>query len=200
MATAKVPLALQTINIDLTGQSESPGIVITQSDQIQFFNSAPFPVKIQFICANGPVFSDIASVAPHTWSNPQIPKKNEITTDYKIVNLNTGASQGPYSIEVGINVQTVPAPLLIPITAGNPPANQVTVAVPQNGWIQFHPDGNYSITWTPTGVFPSVTITPTSCGPYKAQNGNQNSNASYSLNSSNLSKLVTGSGTVKIHS
>jgi hypothetical protein len=197
MATARVPIGntLYEIDINVDGESDSPGISIGPSDTIEFHNMAPFPVSIQFVCANGPVFNNIASIAANKTSAGQSPQKSEITTNYYIVNLNTNVSQGPYSIEVGINTDTVPAPLLIPITAGSPPVNQVQVAVPQNGWIQFNLDDKYQISWSPAGIFPSGTIGPGLVAAYQAENGNANANASYTLGAAG-----TITGTVKINS
>jgi len=183
MATARVPIAntpevalLNVINIDTTGQSQSPGIIIGDSDTIEFRNNAPFPVSIQFVCANGPVFNNISRIASNTTTAAQTPQKVQITTDYVITNLNTNLSQGPYSIEVGINTQTVPAPLLVPITGGNPPPGVSTVAVPQSGWIQFSLDQSYNVTWNPSTAF-SGPANPVSGSPvYHAQTGNQNVN------------------------
>jgi hypothetical protein len=224
MATARVPIAntpevalLNVINIDTTGQSQSPGIIIGDSDTIEFRNNAPFPVSIQFVCANGPVFNNIARIAPNTTTATQAPQKVQITTDYVITNLNTNFSQGPYSIEVGINTQTVPAPLLVPITGGNPPQGLSTVAVPQNGWIQFSLDQSYNVTWNPGTAF-SGPANPVSGSPvYHAQTGNQDVN--YTLASTlplhlaeagtpgqdatydnGVTPAAAGGGTVKIRS
>ena len=139
MATARVPRAeaLYGIQIDITGESESPGIPILPTDQVEFTNNAPFPVMIKFICANGPVFNDIQRISSRATSSAQTPQKREITTDYYIQNLNTQTWQGPYSIEVGTNPNSVAAPLYIPISGGNPPKsgspNMSTVAIPQRG-------------------------------------------------------------------
>lgn len=199
MATVKAPLgALQRIPIDINGQPTLPGIVIGPTDSVEFFNGAPFPVSIQFICANGPVFSDIARINSNSTSSPQTPQKSQITTDYTITNINTGVPQGPYAIEVGINPQTVPAPMLVPVSGGQPASAEKNVSVPINGWLQFNlQDGAYTITWTPSGVFPSGTFPQGMTTPAKAQTGNQILNSSYTLDGP---KGVTGGGTVKIRS
>jgi len=204
MATARVPEpeALYDVQIDITGASESPGISILASDQVEFTNNAPFPVMIKFICANGPVFNDIQTINTRATSSAQTPQKTEITTDYYIQNLNTKAWQGPYSVQVGINPTVVPAPLYLPILDGAPPKtgnpNMGTVAVPQRGWVEFNLDQSYDLSWSPSNAFPVV---PSSIGPgnytYQAQTGNQNQDATYTLAST---KGVTGSGTVKIRS
>ncbi len=204
MATARVPRAeaLYDIQIDITGASESPGMSILPTDQIEFTNNAPFPVMIKFICANGPVFSDIQRIELRSTSAALTPKKNEITTDYWIQNLNTQTWSGPYSIEVGLNPNVVAAPLYIPISGGNPPMsgnpNMSTVAVPQRGWIEFNLDEAYTLSWNPSNAFaaPANPIGPGNY-TYQAQTGNQNQNASYTLVSV---KGVTGGGSVKINS
>ena len=204
MATARIPRAdaLYDIQIDINGAPQSPGIAILPTDQIEFTNNAPFPVLIKFICANGPVFSDIQRINSRGTSSPQTPQKNEITTDYWIQNLNTQAWSGPYSIEVGLNPNVVAAPLYIPISGGNPPMsgnpNMSTVAVPQKGWIEFNLDAAYNLSWTPSNSFPA-TANPIGPGnyTYQAQTGNQNQNASYTLVND---KGVSGGGSVKINS
>lgn len=204
MATARVPSpeALYDVQIGITGASDSPGISILPSDQVEFTNNAPFPVMIKFICANGPVFSDIQRINSRATSSPQTPQKTEITTDYYIQNLNTLAWQGPYSIQVGLNPTVVAAPLYIPIVDGNPPMsgspNMSTVAVPQRGWVEFNLDQSYDLTWSPSNAFP-VVAAPIGPGnyTYQAQTGNQNQNATYTLASD---KGVAGGGSVKINS
>ncbi|MFZ0733849.1 MAG: hypothetical protein WAM79_16110 [Candidatus Sulfotelmatobacter sp.] len=204
MATARVPIpeALYDVHIDLNGESESLGISVLSSDQVEFTNNAPFPVLIKFICANGPVFTDIQSINAGGTSSAQTPQKTEITTDYYIQNLNTKAWQGPYSIQVGINPTVVAAPLYIPIVDGAPPKtgnpNMSTVAVPQRGWVQFNLDQSYNLSWSPSNAFP-VVAAPIGPGnyTYQAQTGNQNQDATYTLASV---RGVTGSGTVKIRS
>ena len=204
MATARIPRAdaLYDIQIDINGAPQSPGIAILPTDQIEFTNNAPFAVLIKFICANGPVFSDIQRINSRGTSSPQTPQKNEITTDYWIQNLSTQAWSGPYSIEVGLNPNVVAAPLYIPISGGNPPMsgnpNMSTVAVPQKGWIEFNLDAAYNLSWTPSNSFPA-TANPIGPGnyTYQAQTGNQNQNASYTLVND---KGVSGGGSVKINS
>lgn len=204
MATARVPVAdtLYDIQVDITGASESPGMSVLPADQVRFTNNAPFPIMIKFICANGPVFSDVQSISSRGTSPAQTPQKTEITTDYYIQNLNTQVWQGPYSIEVGINVNIVPAPLYIPISNGNPPMagtpNMSTVAVPQRGWLEFNLDQSYKLSWNPSSAFP-VAASPIGPGnyTYQAQSRNQNQNATYTLAND---KGVAGGGGVKIHS
>ena len=204
MATARIPRAdaLYDIQIDINGAPESPGIAILPTDQIEFTNNAPFAVLIKFICANGPVFSDIQRINSRGTSSPQTPQKNEITTDYWIQNLSTQTWSGPYSIEVGLNPNIVAAPLYIPISGGNPPMsgnpNMSTVAVPQKGWIEFNLDAAYNLSWTPSNSFPAP-ANPIGPGnyTYQAQTGNQNQNVSYTLVSD---KGVSGGGSVKINS
>lgn len=199
MATVRAPLgALHRISIDLNGESLSPGIEIANTDSIEFYNEASFSVEIQFLCANGPVFSDIGSIAHTATSSPQTPQKTEITTDYQIKNLSTGAIHGPYSIEVGINTQIVPAPLQVDVTAAQASPNNGNLAIPIGGWIQFDlEDDSYTIDWNPAGVFPSGTYGPGMVTPWQAQTGNQDEDASFTLSSS---RGVTGGGTVKIRS
>ena len=199
MATVRSPLgALQRIPIDINGQPTLPGPTIGPSDQLEFFNGSPFAVSIQFVCANGPVFNNIARIAPGGTSSPQTPQKSQITTDYMITDLNNGVSQGPYSVEVGINTQTVPAPLLVPVNAGGPAPSEATVSIPVNGWVQFNlADGSYAVNWSPAGVFPSGTFPQGMTTPVQAKTGNQSQDASYTLDGP---KGVTGGGTVKIRS
>jgi hypothetical protein len=202
MATARVPItnALHEIDINVDGESDSPGISIGPNDTVEFHNLAAFSVSIQFICANGPVFNNIASIAPGKTSAAQSPQIDEITTDYNVLNLNTGDSQGPYSIEVGINTNTVPAPLLVPIASANPPDDMATVAVPQNGWIQFDLDASYNLAWLTSNVFPAPSnpIGPGLSPTYQAQTGNQNGSSDYTLTST--AGTPPGGGTVKIES
>jgi hypothetical protein len=201
MATQRVPgAALWQIDINLSGQSDSPGLVIQSTDKVTFDNLAPFPVSIQFICANGPVFNDIPRInASSPEGSSQQPQQGLMTVDYVITNLLNDVCQGPYGIQVSVGSPNNPAPLLIPITAGNPPTNQATMSVPLSGWIEFDLDQAYTITWTPAGAFntPAGPIGPGTAGPYRAQTGNQTTNAAYKLVSTNL---VTGGGTVKIRS
>jgi hypothetical protein len=192
--------AAQRINITLQGQAQQPTIIIGNTDSVSFYNGAPFPVSIQFICANGPVFNDIARIDPNSSSTPQYPQETLITTDYQITNLNTQMSQGPYAIQVG-GGPNIPAPLLVPLVNGDPPTNpnMSTVSVPLGGWIEFSLDQQYTITWTPAGAFntPNTPIGPGMAGPYRAQTGNQVLAATYNP-SPNL-KGVRG-GTVNIGS
>ena len=206
MATARAFLGqLQRININASGQADTLGLVIGDTDTVSFYNAAPFPVGIHFICANGPVFNDIARIAPNQTSPAQSPQKTQITTNYMIINLNDNAAQGPYSIEVTINPQT-PAPLLIPIVSGAPPANETVVSIPEDGWLQFDFDAAYTITWTPTGVFPDGQLGPGMSAAYQVPTGNQVNLVTYSSSSgmeggTPISKLLkVGGGTVKIRS
>src|SRR5206468_2609790 len=79
MATARVPVAetLYDIQVDITGASVSPGMSILPTDRVGFTNNAPFPIMIKFICANGPVFSDVQSISSHSTSSAQTPQKTE---------------------------------------------------------------------------------------------------------------------------
>ncbi len=206
MATARAFLGqLQRININASGQSDSPGVVAGDTDTISFYNAAPFPVGIHFICANGPVFNDIARIAPNQTSPAQSPQKTQITTNYMVINLNDNAAQGPYSIEVTINPQ-IPAPLLIPIVSAAPPANETVVSMPEGGWLQFDFDAAYTITWTPTGVFPGGQVGPGMSPAYRVPTGNQVNLVTYSSSSgmeggTPISKVLkVGGGTVKIRS
>ena len=203
MATARVPLdnepesnlLLHVISIGSTGQPNYPGMIIGTADTIQFKNLAPFAVKIQCICANGPVFNDIPSISPTATSATQGAQKSDITTDYPVINLSNNTSQGPYSIEVASNPQVVPAPLLIPIAAGAPPQNQSTVAVPQGGWLQFSLDDSYDISFVPSTAF-SGPANPVSGTPvYRGQA--TNADVSYTLATA---RGVVGGGSVKIRS
>jgi hypothetical protein len=199
MATVRAPLgALQRITIGVNEEPNLPGLSIGPSDSVEFYNASPNAISVQFKCANGPVFNDIASLNPYATSSPQTPQKTEITTDYVVTNLTTHASTGPFSIEIGINVQTVPAPLLVVVTANAPQPNNGTVAVPINGWIQFDlSDGAYVINWTPTGVFPSGTYGPGLITAWQASTGNQAQAATFSLSGP---RGVVGGGTVKVGS
>lgn len=202
MATARVPLdnepeanLLHVITIGSTGQPNYPGLVIGNTDTVEFQNLAPYAVKIQFVCANGPVFNDLPSTAPNTTSQAQSPQKIDITTDYLIVNLSNNTSQGPFSIEVNSNPQSVPAPLLIPIVAGDPPQNLSSVAIPQSGWMQFSLDDSYDISFVPSTAFTGpanpVSGTPTYHGQAT------NADVTYSLTTF---RGVVGGGSVKIRS
>jgi|SRR5579863_3900414 len=206
MATARVPVAntLYQVTINISGQSNSPGIIIGPTDSIEFKNLAPYPVQIQFICANGPVFNNIVSIAANGGISPaQSPLETQITTDYNIINVNNpNSSQGPYSIMVGINTKTVAAPLYVPITSCEPPTspNMGTVAIPQNGWLEFNLDQAYNLSWNPSSAFPTPS-NPVGPGTYtiQAQNGNQNLVAAYTLNDGKP-VAKTGGGGVKITS
>jgi hypothetical protein len=204
MATLpKADAALVRIVITLNGQAQQPAINIGNSDNITFYNGASFPVSIQFLCANGPVFNDIARIDPGKSSTAQYPQIPQITTDYQITNLNTQMSQGPYGIQVSNSNNPAPA-LLIPITNGFAPTdpNLQTISIPLQGWIQFNLDLGYTITWNPANAFPTptppTTIGPGLSAPYQAPPGNQVNSAVYTLNSSGI-KGVVGHGTVKIN-
>jgi hypothetical protein len=196
----RADVAAYRINITLQGQAQQPDINIGNSDSITFYNGAPFPVSIQFLCANGPVFNDIARIDPGKTSSPQYPQIPQITTDYQITNLNTQMSQGPYGIQVSNSNNPAPA-LLIPITNGFPPTNPnlQTISIPQQGWIQFDLDVQYTISWTPSDPFSTPsTIGPGSTQPYQAAPGNPVNQATYTLNSTKI-EGITGHGTVKIN-
>jgi hypothetical protein len=194
MATARVPLgAVQQIEINATGESDSPGLVMGNSDTLRFYNGTPYPVTIQFICANGPVFNEIKNLARNTWSTPQSPLKTQITTNYEIVSSVLG-THGPYSVEVTLNTQN-PAPLLIEVESSNPDEDEV--AIPINGWIQCDLDVQYEIEWSPVGVFPSGTYGPGLTPAWQAATGNQDSVATYTITPTNN---TPGHGTVKINS
>jgi len=205
MATARVPIhwspaaaVLHTIVINTTGGSDSPGIIIGDTDTIRFQNDSPFSVAINFICENGPVFTDISDLPRTSTSSTQSPQKTQITTDYEIVNLSNNSVQGPYSIEVTINEQTA-APLLIPITQCLPPAEMATMAIPQRGWVQFNLDQAYDLAWSPSSAFPAPS-NPLSKGlspAYQAATGNQNATATYTFGTTTGK---TGGGSVKIRS
>jgi hypothetical protein len=203
MATLPKPRADAAVRIVITlqGQAQQPDINIGNSDSITFFNGAPFPVSIQFLCANGPVFNDITRIDPGKSSSPQYPQIPQITTDYQITNLNTQMSQGPYGIQVSNSNNPAPA-LQIPITNGLAPTspNLQTVSIPQQGWIQFDLDVKYTINWTPSDPF----STPSTIGPgltqaYQAAPGNQVNAATYNLTSTRIAGII-GHGTVKINS
>jgi hypothetical protein len=194
MATARVPLgAVQQIEINATGESDSPGLVMGNSDTLRFYNGTPYPVTIQFVCANGPVFDDIDNLPHNTWSTPQSPQKTQITTGYEIVSSVLG-THGPYSVEVTLNTQN-PAPLLIEVEGAAPDESEV--AIPVNGWIQFDLDAEYEIEWQPAGVFPSGTYGPGLTPSWQAATGNQDSVANYTLAPFNN---LPGHGTVHISS
>jgi hypothetical protein len=201
VATARVPRAEANhyIVIGIDGTPNTPGLIIAPGDWVEFTNNAPFPVQIVFFCANGPVFNNTSRINTNNSSTSQQPQLTEITTDYWVLNLNTNSPIGPFSIEVGINTGTVPAPLSLPITGGYPPTNpdMSTVAVPQQGWVQFHLDQSYNVTWNPSNAFTGP-ANPVSGSPiYHANTGNQNQTATYTLQSIGG---VVGSGTVKIRS
>jgi hypothetical protein len=199
MATARVkyPLGATTyeISIDSSGQADYPGLIIGPNDQVEFHNLAPYPVNIQFICANGPVFDDISNLAVNATSTPQAPQIPNITTGYNIINANTNLPTELCSIEVQVTPAD-PAPLLIPITEGNPPADQEEVAIPINGWIQFDLDQEYEIGWSKSGVFPSGKYGPGLISAFQAATGNQDDDVTYSL--AYAGETITG--TVKISS
>jgi hypothetical protein len=202
MATARYPeAALVTIDINVSGESDSPGLAIEDSDSITFTNLAPFPVSIGFICADGTVFNDISRInANSPQGSSQPPQQGAITVNYWITNLNSKAKNGPYAIQVNQGAANNPAPMLVPISDANPPADEETISVPFSGWLEFDLDAEYTIQWTEgAGVFntPS-TIGPGTAGPYQAQNGNKVQTAVYELTDS--IKDETGTGTVKIRS
>jgi len=201
MATARVRQdVLYTIDINTLGQSDSPGLVIQQTDTITFNNLAPFAVKIQFIAANGPVFNDIANIpAGSAQGSSQGPQKGAITVNYTITNLQNQSTHGPYGIQVTVGAPNNPAPLLIPISASNAPANQKTTSIPLSGWVEFNLDQGYNLSWNPSTAFPAPAnpVGPGTAGPYQAKTGNQAKDATWTL-ASTLG--VTGNGTVHIRS
>jgi hypothetical protein len=202
MATARVPrpvgATLYEITIDSSGQADYPGLIIEPGDEIEFHNLASYPVNIQFICDNGPVFSDISKLDTGDTSTPQTPQISNITTDYHITNANTGVATETCSIEVQVTPSDE-APLLVPIGSGDPPDNMATVAIPQDGYIQFDLDASYNLSWSPADAFPTPSnpIGPGLSPVYQVQTGNQNGSSDYAL-SSTLGTV--GGGTVKISS
>ena len=194
-------MAQVTISINPQGIPNQPGPTITQNDTIVFSNSGDVPsVSIQFLCANGPVFTDIQGVGSGAKSYPpQSPLLNEITTDYYIVNDGSKQQTGPYSVQVGINTGTVPAPLSIPISGGSPPANMGTLSIPIGGWAQFHYlDAQYTLAWNPSNAFTGPKNPADPLNPiYQATAGNQVEKASYALQKN---QELIGGGSVKIRS
>lgn len=204
MATAQRYLGqLQTIAIDSSGQANPTDITLTGglSDTLEFTNLYRAAVGITFICADGPVFADIATIQPGKTSTQQSPQKSQITTNFNIVPVG-GVAQGPYGIQVGIGTPANPAPMLIPITTGNPPSDLATISIPQGGWIQFDLDDEYTIAWTPSNVFgtpdPPNTIGPDLTQAYQAQVNNAVNSVSYTLTSASVDGVV-GHGTVHIN-
>ena len=204
MATARVPVGATTydIQIDINGESESPGITILPTDKVEFTNNCSAKVDIEFTCENATVFDDIMDLTNNGGKSspapPQTPPSMQITTVYRIVNSSTGASHGPYSIEVAINPQN-PAPLSITILGGYPDDPDLDpAAVPQGGWIQFHYDQSYSLSWNPSTAFTGPSNPKDPLNPiYHASSGNQEIDAAYTLTDG---KDVTGGGSVKIRS
>lgn len=192
-------MAQVTISINSQGSPNLPGPTITQGDTIVFSNAGDVPsVSIQFLCANGPVFNNIQGIANGGKSGAQYPQVDEITTDYYIVNDGTLQKSGPYSIMVGINTPTVPAPLSIPVVGGDPSANMATVSIPVGGWVQFHYDTQYSLTWNPSNAFTGPTNPSDPLNPiYHATAGNQVQEARFSLMQRDQ---LLGGGSVKIRS
>jgi len=203
MATAS-ELLYQTwlFNITLQGGASLPDEKIANGDWIEFQNNAPFPVAITFTTSSGTVFNNIPNIPSGGRSTPQQAQLSNVTVDYSITDLNNNQVQGPYGIQVGPGTATNPAPLLIPITNGNPPANEAIISVPLGGWIKFNCDQIYTIAWTPAS--PQPFNTPPSLpqglsGAYQAQSGNVALVATYSLNSGGI-KGVQGGGTVRVGS
>jgi hypothetical protein len=201
---ARVPVGniIQEIELDVNGEPEEPGISMQPTDSLEFTNNAPFPVEIQFICANGPVFNDILRIDTNTTSTAQQPQKNYITTDYQVINLSTNLPVGgPYSVAVLLDTGNTPAPLWVPITDGNPPSSNPDlsqVAIPEEGWIQFNLDASYDLTWSPSTAFPTPK-NPISGNPvFQANPGNNGVSVSYTLNPNPAG--VPGGGSVQIHS
>jgi hypothetical protein len=191
-------MAQVTISINSQGTPNLPGPTITQNDTIVFSNTGDVPsASIQFLCANGPVFNNIQGIANGGKSGAQYPQVNEITTDYYIVNDGTLQKTGPFSIMVGINTPTVPAPLSIPISGGAPTANMVMVSIPVGGWVQFHYDVPYTLTWNPSNAFTGPTNGDASNPIYHATAGNQVQEARFSLMQKDQ---LLGGGSVKIRS
>ena len=193
MAAAPLPLVAQRIDINSSGEPDSPGLVMSNTDTLAFYNGSPYTVSIQFICANGPVFDDINNLGPNKTSTAQSPKKNQITTDYQI-SSSSFPTQGPYSVEVAGN-PSVGAPLLIEVAQSTPDEDEV--AIPINGWIQFDLDVEYDIEWTPTGVFPSGKYGPGLTPAWRASSGNAVLEAEYTLTPE---VNLPGHGTVHINS
>jgi hypothetical protein len=184
MATARVtyPVGATTyeITIDSSGQADYPGPIIGPNDEIEFHNLAPYDVNIHFICVNGPVFNDILDLVSGDTSTLQAPQISNITTDYQIINASTKAVTELCSVEVQVTTAD-PAPLLIPITAGSPPADMQEVAIPINGWIQFDFDQQYDVSWSQSGVFPSGSFGPGVVTAWQADTGNKVLDVEYTL-------------------
>ena len=113
------------------------------------------------------------------------------------MNLNTNVKQGPYSIEVGINTQTVPAPLLVPIVGSEPPANPETASVPLNGWIEFSLDSPIPSLGIAASAFPSIPNPVGRAPPALPANRQPGGSTVFTLSST---QGVAGNGTVKIRS
>lgn len=204
MATAS-ELLFQTwlFNITTQGGASLPNEKIANGDWIEFQNNAPFPVAITFTTSSGTVFNNIPNIPGSGGrSIAQQALLSNVTVNYTITNLNSNQVQGPYGIQVGPGNVANPAPLLIPITNGNPPANEATISIPLGGWIKFNCDQTYTIAWTP--LSPKPFNTPASLpqgmsAAYQAQGGNVGVVATYSLNSGGV-EGVQGGGTVRVGS
>ncbi|HKI27596.1 MAG TPA: hypothetical protein VKA07_14825 [Candidatus Sulfotelmatobacter sp.] len=193
MAAAPLPLVAQRIDINASGEPDSPGLVMSNTDTLAFYNLSPYTVSIHFICANGPVFDDINNLGPNKTSTAQRPLKNQITTDYQISSSHFPTT-GPFSVEVAGN-PNVGAPLLIEVAQSTPDEDEV--AIPINGWIQFDLDVEYDIEWTPATAFPSGKYGPGLTPAWRASSGNAVLEAEYTLTpETNL----PGHGTVHINS
>jgi len=128
-----------------TPQPEYPNIVVGNTDTIEFTNNATYPVSIVFTTTSGTVLANISNLANGATSAQQTARIPNVTVNYTITNLSTGAPSTPCGIQVGVG------PIRINILASNP--NPPTVSIPQSGEIQFFPDVQYQITITPPNAF-----------------------------------------------
>ncbi len=174
-----------------TPQPEFPDLVIGNTDTLEFTNNANYPVSIVFTTTSGAVFANISSLGGGgATSAPQTARIPNVTVNYTITNLNTGAASPPCGIQVGVG------PLRINILASN--ANPPTVSIPQTGEIQFFPDAQYQITIIPPNAFSKAlsSIQPPSSIVLKATN--LAAQATYTLTGG--PEGTSGKGTVKIGS
>lgn len=202
MATARVHAAnaMHVLDINTSFVPNIQGLEMGPNDSVEFTNLSGAPIQIVFITPNGfnPVFNNTGRINNGATSSPALsPLITQVTANYWVLNLNTNLVYGPYSIEVTTNLQ-IATPLVVPIWGGYPPSSpdMSTVAVPQEGWIQFNLDQSYDVTWSPSSAFTGP-ANPVSGSPiYHANTGNQNQTATYTLSSV---AGVVGGGSVKIH-
>ncbi|HKH98818.1 MAG TPA: hypothetical protein VJ999_06890 [Candidatus Sulfotelmatobacter sp.] len=137
MATARQHV-FDTIDLTIspsgTVSAAQAYLQIPDNTGIQFKSSAPFGLNLVF-SSSPPGTVPV----PANGSNANPITESEVTLNYVIKRQDNGMQTGgPYAIQWG------QGPLAISVTASSP---SFTIAVPQQGYIQFTADSDYNITW-----------------------------------------------------